>query len=76
MYLVQICSQRGFYLQLLNISKFNSFPLSLKCLNLNYVECFHMNHLYYSLSYVARLYISTIDREILGLMYANIFYNL
>ena len=40
MYLVQICSQRGFYLQLLNISKFNSFPLSLKCLNLNYVESF------------------------------------
>ena len=26
MYLVQICSQRGFYLQLLNISKFDPGP--------------------------------------------------
>ena len=30
------------------------------------LNLFHMYHLYYSLSYVARLYISTIDREILG----------
>ena len=31
------------------------------------LNLFHMYHLNYSLSYVARLYISTIDREILGL---------